>query len=74
MVSRGRGVGAQVSYVGCMLVFVAKEASVVVGESEANKRKNNVSIELAQVLPSYVGQGLLKCDGWLLTITSLASW
>ena len=42
---------------------VAKEASVVVGESEANKRKNKVSIELARVLPSYVGQGLLKCDG-----------
>ena len=31
----------------CMLVFIAKEASVVVGESEANKGTNNVSIELA---------------------------
>ena len=56
-----------------MLVFVAKEASVVVGESEANKRKNNVSIELARVLPSYVGQGLLKCDDRRAAITSLAS-
>ena len=37
-------------------------ASVVVGESEANKGKQPVeSIELARVLPSYVGQGLLKC-------------
>ena len=32
-------VGAQLSYVGCMLVLVAKEASVVVGESDANKGK-----------------------------------
>ena len=55
MVSCGRVVGAQVSYVGCVLVFVAEEASVVVGESEANKRKNIMSIELARVLPSYVG-------------------
>ena len=53
-----------------MVVFVAEEASVVVGESEAN----NVSIELARVLPSCVGQGLLKCDDRLPTITSLASW
>ena len=67
--------GAQVSLSfvgrGC---FVAKEASVVVGESEANNRKNNVSIELAQVLPSCVGQGLLNCDDRLPTITSLVSW
>ena len=67
----GRGRASVVMYIG--FACVAKEASVVVGESEANKRKNNVSIELARVLPSYFGQGLLRCDGRLSTITSLAS-
>ena len=56
-----------------MLVFVAEEASVVVGESEANKGKTALSIKLARVLPSYVGQGLLNVDGRLPTIMSLAS-
>ena len=40
----------------------------------SEQRKNNVSIELARVLPSYVGQGLLNCDDRLPTITSLVSW
>ena len=40
----------------------------------SEQTKNNVPIELARVLPSYVGQGLLKCDDRRATITSLASW
>ena len=46
------------SYVGCMLVFVAEEALA----RAKRTKENNVSIELARVLPSYVGQGLLNVD------------
>ena len=59
--------------VGCMLVFVAKEASVVVGESVANKGKTTCrssSPEFCRLMSAR----FLKCDDRRATITSLVSW
>ena len=78
IVSCGRVVGAQVSlsYVGCWVYacVCCERGERRRWRERSEQRKNNVSIELARVLPSYVGQGLLKCDDRLPIITSLASW